>query len=35
VSDITKARTDLGWEPRVEFDRGLEDLIGWASRSAL
>ena len=31
VSDITKAREHLGWQPQVEFDRGLEDLIVWAS----
>jgi CDP-paratose 2-epimerase len=31
VSDITKAKNDLGWEPKVAFDRGLKDLIGWAS----
>ena len=30
VSDITKARNDLGWEPQVNFDRGLRDLIAWA-----
>ena len=30
VSDITKARNDLGWEPRIAFDRGLRDLISWA-----
>jgi CDP-paratose 2-epimerase len=30
VSDISKARRDLGWEPRVAFDRGLRELIGWA-----
>jgi CDP-paratose 2-epimerase len=30
VSDITKAARDLGWTPRVGFDRGLEDLIAWA-----
>jgi len=30
VSDIGKAKSDLGWEPRVHFDRGLEDLIRWA-----
>ena len=30
VSDITKARSDLGWEPQVNFDRGLRDLIAWA-----
>jgi CDP-paratose 2-epimerase len=31
VSDITKAKQDLGWEPRVAFDHGLMDLIDWAS----
>jgi len=31
VSDISKAKTDLGWEPRIEFDRGLEDLAAWAA----
>src|SRR2546423_10921009 len=30
VSDVTKAKRDLGWEPRVAFDRGLRDLISWA-----
>ena len=30
VSDISKARRDLGWEPRVDFDRGLRELIAWA-----
>ena len=30
VSDVTKARRDLGWEPRVAFERGLRDLIAWA-----
>ncbi len=30
VSEITKARTDLGWKPQVHFDRGLQDLIAWA-----
>src|SRR5487761_1594136 len=31
VSDITKAKQDLGWEPHVTFDRGLKDLIVWAA----
>ena len=31
VSDITKAKKDLGWEPKVAFDRGLIDLIDWAA----
>jgi len=30
VSDVDKARRDLGWEPKVDFDRGLRDLISWA-----
>jgi CDP-paratose 2-epimerase len=30
VSDVGKARIDLAWEPRIDFDRGLEDLIAWA-----
>jgi CDP-paratose 2-epimerase len=30
VSDITKARQELQWEPQVAFDRGLKDLIAWA-----
>ena len=31
VSDITKAKQDLGWEPKVQFDNGLRDLIAWAA----
>jgi CDP-paratose 2-epimerase len=31
VSDISKARKDLGWEPHIEFDRGLKDLAAWAA----
>jgi dTDP-glucose 4,6-dehydratase len=27
--DITRARTLLGWEPRVEVDEGLGHTIGW------
>lgn len=30
VSAITKAKTELGWEPRIRFDEGLRDLIAWA-----
>ena len=29
VSDISKARRDLGWEPEVQFDIGLRDLLSW------
>jgi CDP-paratose 2-epimerase len=31
VSDISKAKKDLGWEPGIEFDRGLQDLAAWAA----
>jgi CDP-paratose 2-epimerase len=30
VSDVTKAKQQLGWEPKIDFDRGLRDLISWA-----
>jgi len=30
VSDIAKAKKDLGWEPQIPFDRGLQDLVRWA-----
>lgn len=30
VSDVSKAKRDLGWEPAIDFDRGLRDLIAWA-----
>jgi CDP-paratose 2-epimerase len=30
VSDISKAKNDLGWEPQIAFDRGLRELITWA-----
>lgn len=30
VSDITKAKVDLDWEPQISFDRGLQDLVRWA-----
>jgi len=30
VSDNTKALEQLGWEPKIDFDRGLRDLIAWA-----
>jgi CDP-paratose 2-epimerase len=30
VSDITKAKKVLAWEPGIAFDDGLRDLIAWA-----
>ena len=34
VSDITKLREQLGWEPRIGFDEGLRDLVRWAASAA-
>jgi CDP-paratose 2-epimerase len=31
VSDVTKVKAHLGWEPQVPFERGLRDLIDWAA----
>src|SRR6184192_4658633 len=31
VSDISKLREQLGWEPRIGFDQGLHDLVRWAA----
>jgi CDP-paratose 2-epimerase len=30
VSDIAKAKKALDWEPKIDFDRGLNELIAWA-----
>jgi nucleoside-diphosphate-sugar epimerase len=27
--DITRARTELGWEPQVSFEDGIERTIDW------
>src|SRR6266567_3905312 len=34
VSDITKLREQLGWEPQIQFDKGLRDLVRWAASAA-
>jgi|SRR5581483_3469291 len=34
VSDVSKAKEQLGWEPEVAFDDGLRDLITWARESS-
>src|SRR5438128_658577 len=31
VSDISKAKAQLDWEPTIQFDRGLKDLVAWAA----
>lgn len=33
VADITRARTTLGYEPKVRFEEGMAELIDWARRS--
>ncbi len=30
VSNIKKIHKDLGWRPKIEFDKGLELLLSWA-----
>jgi CDP-paratose 2-epimerase len=30
VSDVSKAKKILDWEPRIAFDEGLRGLIDWA-----
>ena len=30
VSDISKIKNDLGWEPQIGFDAGLKRLVQWA-----
>ena len=27
--DWTKVRTELGWEPSIDFDEGLRDTVRW------
>jgi len=29
VSDCTKARKELGWNPTVSFEKGLKETIDW------
>jgi CDP-paratose 2-epimerase len=29
ISDIRKATTDFGWEPQVNVDRGVTELVAW------
>jgi CDP-paratose 2-epimerase len=29
VSDIRRARDELGWQPRIGPDEGVRDLIAW------
>ena len=27
--DISKAKNELGWEPKIDFSKGLEETIKW------
>ncbi len=27
--DFTKAKNDLGWEPRISFEQGLKEMVEW------
>ena len=31
AADVTKAREALGWQPRIEFAKGMERTIRWAA----
>lgn len=33
ISDITKARTDLGWEPAVDPEHGIAMLVDWVKKN--
>jgi nucleoside-diphosphate-sugar epimerase len=35
IPNVEKARSVLGWEPRVELDEGLEKTIAWYRTRAL
>ncbi len=32
VIDSTKARNELGWEPHISIDEGLDEVIEWINR---
>jgi nucleoside-diphosphate-sugar epimerase len=32
-TDISLARLELGWEPKVPLDTGLERMVAWASEA--
>jgi CDP-paratose 2-epimerase len=33
VSDIRKAKSDLGWEPKVNVEEGVRRLVAWVKRN--
>lgn len=34
VSDISRARSELDWEPQVSFEAGIEQFVEWARKDA-
>ena len=30
ISDIDRIKQDIGWEPKISFDKGLKTLVAWA-----
>lgn len=33
ISDIRRIKQDLGWEPKIDFPKGLASLVAWANES--
>ena len=33
ISDIEKARSELGWEPKISVNDGLNDLADWIEKN--
>ena len=33
-ADISRAKTELGWEPRVSLDEGLRSVVRWLRADA-
>lgn len=31
--DITKIREELGWEPEIDFENGLDEVVNWYTRN--
>jgi dTDP-glucose 4,6-dehydratase len=27
--DFSKAKNELGWEPRIDFEKGLKETVEW------
>lgn len=33
ISDIRRIKHDLGWEPKIDFPKGLQSLVDWAKEN--